>query len=193
MQEVLTGRNTLGIASIAVSSFSPSSATSSSHDVHSYGLSGWGLETAVNLTSTCGIAYRLRKAEKRTAPLGPQKRFNYKASMLIVVECGAIITTCTVIMFGLYASGKDSGIVGVGIATQVATIAPLLIIARVGIAQNVSRRSQTTFRGPGPLEINVIRTEDTFDGHHMHSMPSEDSVGALSRNGSVQRKGAIGP
>ncbi|KIJ62916.1 hypothetical protein HYDPIDRAFT_30055 [Hydnomerulius pinastri MD-312] len=191
MQETLTGRNSLGIASIAVASFSPSSATSSSHDVRSYGLSGWGLEAAVNLTSTCGIAYRLRKAEKRTAALGPQKRFNYKASMLIVVECGAIITTCTVIMFGLYASGKDSGIVGVGIATQVATIAPLLIIARVGIAQSSSRHGsgplQTTY--PGPLEINVIRTEDTFDGHPMHSMQSKDYDDDFSRNGSVQRKG----
>ncbi|KIJ67461.1 hypothetical protein HYDPIDRAFT_84009 [Hydnomerulius pinastri MD-312] len=89
-----------------------------SHDVHVYGLTGWGLETAVNLSSTLGIAYRLWKAEKKTAVL--TKHFNYKSSMLIIVECGALITTCTAIMFGLYSSGKPMGIVGVGVATQVA-------------------------------------------------------------------------
>jgi hypothetical protein len=108
------------IACIAVSSFIPSTATSSSHNAYSYGLAGWGLETATNLTTNCGIAYRLWGADKRTALLRSQKHFKYKNSMLIVIECGALITTCTIIMFGLYASGHDSGIVGVGIATQVA-------------------------------------------------------------------------
>ncbi|KIJ14356.1 hypothetical protein PAXINDRAFT_115993 [Paxillus involutus ATCC 200175] len=163
------------IACIAVSSFIPSTATSSSHNAYSYGLAGWGLETATNLTTNCGIAYRLWGADKRTALLRSQKHFKYKNSMLIVIECGALITTCTIIMFGLYASGHDSGIVGVGIATQVATTAPLFIVARVGITQSRSRAgstSQTTYTVP--LEINVMQTENTFNDYPMQTTTSKD-------------------
>ncbi|KAG8213668.1 hypothetical protein J3R82DRAFT_10364 [Butyriboletus roseoflavus] len=81
--------------------------------------------------------------------------------MLLIVECGALITTCTVIMFALFASGHESGIVGVGIATQIATVSPLLIIVRVGLAQTPSRPTGRTI-GTFPLEINVVRTENTF-------------------------------
>jgi hypothetical protein len=82
-------------------------------------------------------------------------------------------------MFGLFASGHESGIVGVGIATQVAvshflgfvarmtderlqTISPLLIVVRVGLARTrslVRPSGQTT--SAYPLEMNVLRTENT--------------------------------
>lgn len=46
----------------------------------------------------------------------------------MIVECGALITTCTVIMFGLFASGHEAGIVGVGIATQIAVSRPSVML-----------------------------------------------------------------
>jgi len=150
------------IATIAVSSFIPTTATGTSQNVLAFGLAGWGLETATNLTANFGIAYRLWKAERRTALLGTQRHLNYQSTMLLIVECGALITTCTVIMFGLFASGHESGIVGVGIATQVATISPLLIVVRVGLARTrslVRPSGQTT--SAYPLEMNVLRTENT--------------------------------
>lgn len=173
-----------GIATIAVSSFIPTTGTGTSQNVLAFGLAGWGLETATNLTANFGIAYRLWKAERRTAPLGAQ-RLNYQSTMLLIVECGALITTCTVIMFGLFASGHESGIVGVGIATQVAvshflgfvarmtderlqTISPLLIVVRVGLARtrSLARPSGQTISNTYPLEINVLRTENIASDHN---------------------------
>ncbi|KAG2028413.1 hypothetical protein BDR03DRAFT_1025443, partial [Suillus americanus] len=129
------------IASIAVSGFIPATATPLTRNVHSYGLAGWGLETGVNLLASGGIAYRLWHAGRRSAIL--TGRLNYKASFLIIIECGALITTCTAIMFALYAANKPEGLVGVGAATQIATISPLLIIARVGFAMSKRKTVST--------------------------------------------------
>ncbi|KAG8213670.1 hypothetical protein J3R82DRAFT_10366 [Butyriboletus roseoflavus] len=149
------------IATIAISSFIPNTATASPRNVFVFGLAGWGLETATNLAANFGIAYRLWKAGRRTAPLGAQRHMNYQSTMLLIVECGALITTCTVIMFGLFASGYGSAIAGIGVAAQIATVSPLLIIVRVGLAQTrtcPSSRTTSTY----PLEISVLRTENTF-------------------------------
>jgi len=153
------------IATVAVSSFIPTTATGTPQNVLAFGLAGWGLETATNLTANFGIAYRLWKAERTTALLGKQRYLNYQSTMLLIVECGALITTCTVIMFGLFASGHESGIVGVGVATQVATVSPLLIVVRMGLARTRSLAGQTT--NTYPLEINVLRTENTASDYNM--------------------------
>jgi hypothetical protein len=42
------------------------------------------------------------------------------ASLFIIIECGALITTCTTIMFALYAANKPEGLVGIGAAAQIA-------------------------------------------------------------------------
>ncbi|KAH0827485.1 hypothetical protein J3R83DRAFT_4180 [Lanmaoa asiatica] len=150
----------LGTGIIAVISFIPTTATGG--NLRTFVLTGWGLETATNLTANFGIAYRLWKAERRTAPLGAQRRLNYQSTMLLIVECGALITTCTVIMFGLYSSGHESGLAIVGIAAQIATVSPLLIVVRMGLAQAQSRSGGRTMLRTHPLEISVLRTEDTF-------------------------------
>ncbi|KAG1799846.1 uncharacterized protein HD556DRAFT_1230974, partial [Suillus plorans] len=143
-----------GIASIAVSGFIPATATPLTRNVHSYGLAGWGLETGVNFLASGGIAYRLWHAGRRTAVL-TGRHFNYKASFLIIVECGALITTCTAVMFSLYAANKPKGLVGVGAATQIATTSPLLIIARVGFSMSKRKTisTETTLAvSPSPLQ-----------------------------------------
>lgn len=153
------------IASIAVSGFIPATATPLTRNVHSYGLAGWGLETGVNFLASGGIAYRLWHAGRRTAILTGRHNFNYKASFLIIIECGALITTCTAIMFALYAANKPEGLVGVGAATQIATISPLLIITRVGFAMSKRKpvSTATTFSTfPNALQVNVNRVFDTY-------------------------------
>lgn len=153
------------IASIAVSGFIPATATPLTRNVHSYGLAGWGLETGVNFLASGGIAYRLWHAGRRTAILTGRLNFNYKASFLIIIECGALITTCTAIMFALYAANKPEGLVGVGAATQIATISPLLIITRVGFAMSKRKpvSTATTFSTfPNALQVNVNRVFDTY-------------------------------
>ncbi|KAH0827487.1 hypothetical protein J3R83DRAFT_4196 [Lanmaoa asiatica] len=150
----------VGTGIIAVYSFIPTTVTG--NNLVTFALTGWGLETATNLTANFGIAYRLWNAERRTAPLGAQRHFNYQSTMLLIVECGALITTCTVVMFGLYASGYESGLAVVGIAAQIATVSPLLIVVRMGLAQAQSRSGGRTMLRTYPLEISVLRTEDTF-------------------------------
>ncbi|KIK91305.1 hypothetical protein PAXRUDRAFT_830961 [Paxillus rubicundulus Ve08.2h10] len=146
------------VSSVAVSGFEPLTATSRSYNVHVFSLAGWGLETGVNLLTTLLIARRLWKAARRTA--GLSTHFDYKSSILIVIECGALITTSTTVMFILYSSGHPVGIVGIGIATQLATISPLLIIARFGIVTGKSHVILATdLPIPRPIEVSVVRTE----------------------------------
>ncbi|KAF8835554.1 hypothetical protein BDN67DRAFT_975196 [Paxillus ammoniavirescens] len=159
------------VSSVAVSGFEPLTATSRSYNVHVFSLAGWGFETAVNLVTTLLIAKRLWKAARRMTSLSTH--FDYKSSILIIVECGALITTSTTIMFILYSSGHPVGIVGIGIATQLATISPLLIIARFGI---VTRRSHvilaTDLPTPQPVEVSVVRTEHRVSsGFPLKMMP----------------------
>ncbi|KAG1817413.1 hypothetical protein DFJ58DRAFT_673453 [Suillus subalutaceus] len=151
------------IASIAVSGFIPATATPLTRNVHSYGLAGWGLETGVNFLASGGIAYRLWHAGRCTAVL--TGRPNYKASFFIIIECGALITTCTTVMFALYAANKPEGLVGVGVATQIATASPLLIIARLGFTMSKRKTipTATTLSVlPNPLQLNVNRELDTY-------------------------------
>ncbi|KAG1727611.1 hypothetical protein EDB19DRAFT_1749752 [Suillus lakei] len=162
------------IASIAVSGFIPATATPLTRNVHSYGLAGWGLETGVNFLASGGIAYRLWNAGRRTAIL--TGRLNYKASFLIIIECGALITTCTAVMFALYAANKPEGLVGVGAATQIATISPLLIIARVGFAMSKRKTVSTaTTLSTFPNPFNVNRTLGAYGDYPLDDISAEGS------------------
>ncbi|KAF9219564.1 hypothetical protein BS17DRAFT_789005 [Gyrodon lividus] len=171
------------ISSVAVSGFQSVTATSRSHEVHVFSLIGWGFETAVNLSATLLIAHRLWRAARRTASLSTH--FDYKASILIVVECGALITTATAIMFVLYSSGHPVGIVGIGIATQLATISPLLIIARFGIVTGRSQAAAMTDLPTSlmnPIEVNVVRNENRLSDFPMKSLPKKTSAVYSSRS-----------
>jgi hypothetical protein len=151
------------IASIAVSGFIPATTTPLTHSVHSYGLAGWGLETAVNFLASGGIAYRLWHAGRHTAV--STERPKYMASLFIIIECGALITTCTTIMFALYAANKPEGLVGIGAAAQIATISPLLIIARVGFTTSKKKTipiATALSTLPNPLQVNVNRALYTY-------------------------------
>ncbi|KAG1851181.1 hypothetical protein F4604DRAFT_1309383 [Suillus subluteus] len=164
------------IASIAVSGFIPATATPLTRNVHSYGLAGWGLETGVNFLASGGIAYRLWHAGRRTAVL--TGRPNYKASFFIIIECGALITTCTTVMFSLYAANKPEGLVGVGAATQIATASPLLIIARVGFAMSKRKTvsAATTFSTlPNPLQVNVNRASYAYKDYQLDDISAGGS------------------
>ncbi|KAG1837910.1 hypothetical protein DFJ58DRAFT_846273 [Suillus subalutaceus] len=148
----------------------------SPRNVHSYGLAGWGLETGVNFLASGGIAYRLWHAGRRTAVL--TGRPNYKASFFIIIECGALITTCTTVMFSLYAANKPEGLVGVGAATQIATTSPLLIIARVGFAMSKRKTisAATTFSTlPNPLQVNVNRASYAYKDYQLDDISAGGS------------------
>ncbi|KAF9231911.1 hypothetical protein BU15DRAFT_81850 [Melanogaster broomeanus] len=174
----------VGVASVAVSGFHPLEATSKSYAIHVFSLAAWGLEAAVNLSATLLIAYRLWKAERRTASLS--SHFNYLSSILIIVECGALITTSTMIMFVLYTSGHPVGIVGIGVATQLATMAPLLIIARFGIitghTQSAAAAAELESSLSNPIEVSVARDENRLSDFPMTSTSKKHSDADFRRS-----------
>lgn len=141
-----------------------------------FNLVTWALIAAVNVSATILICLRLWIAHRRANSILSQSK--YKSTIVIVVECGALVTISTIAMLILYATMHPLGIAGLGITTQVAvsrtqsvvlqhdrsfqseqTMAPLLIIARHGV---LSRRDDCRkFASQIPLRISVTRTQDT--------------------------------
>ncbi|KAH0836325.1 hypothetical protein J3R83DRAFT_7877 [Lanmaoa asiatica] len=124
--------------------------------LHAFNLVTWALIATVNVSATILICLRLWVAHQKAHAILSQSK--YKSSIIIVVECGALVTACTVAMLILYAVKHPMGIAGLGISTQVATLAPLLIIARYGI---LSRQDDLrSLSSQMPLRISVVRTQD---------------------------------
>lgn len=89
--------------------------------LRAFNLVTWALIAAVNISATILICLRLWSVHKRTRILGVSK---YKSTIIIVVECGALVTISTVAMLILYAVRHVTGIAGLGFATQVAVSHP---------------------------------------------------------------------
>jgi hypothetical protein len=53
--------------------------------------------------------------------------------MFTVIESGALVASCTLIMFVLDMTGSPSGFMAFNVAIQIATTTPLLIITRLGL------------------------------------------------------------
>lgn len=144
---------------------------------HAFSLVTWALIASVNASATLLIFVRLWIARQKAIATFNQSK--YKSTIIVVVECGLLVTVCTVAMLVLHAVQHPVGIAGVGITTQIAvrvvhsahwnrmtyprpkqTMAPLLILARYGI---LSRRDEPrgSHTSQIPLRISVVRTHDT--------------------------------
>ncbi|KAG2035105.1 hypothetical protein BDR03DRAFT_983888 [Suillus americanus] len=82
---------------------------------------------------------------------------------MAIVESGALITTCTCVMFCLWVAGDVAGTVAINIGIQVATMTPLLVIVRAGLGRShfklgsSGKYSSSHFRS---LEVNDERFSD---------------------------------
>ncbi|KAG8215000.1 hypothetical protein J3R82DRAFT_8406, partial [Butyriboletus roseoflavus] len=124
--------------------------------LYAFSLVTFAIIAAVNVSATILICLRLWIAHRRAYILSLSK---YKSTIIVVVECGALITLCAVAMLILYAVKHPMGVAGLGVTTEVATLAPLLIIARHGILtrQDTSRSLSSRM----PLRISVVQTQAT--------------------------------
>ncbi|KAG1818278.1 hypothetical protein EV424DRAFT_1489350 [Suillus variegatus] len=154
-------------ASIAVALLAPKHTNIFSHTFRVFALSGWSLEMVLNVTVTTGIVYRIWRIGKQTAALttGGSSGFKYKSTIITIVESGALITTCTCVIFFLWVAGNVSGLVAIDIAMQVATMTPLLIIVRAGLKRSHSSLQVGSSGGhsssyPRSLEFNVATVSD---------------------------------
>ncbi|KAG1737464.1 uncharacterized protein EDB91DRAFT_476771 [Suillus paluster] len=102
-----------------------------SQSVQAFGKASWSLDLFLNTFVTSGIAYCLWHAGREVSDF--TGRNVYKAAMFTIIESGALIASCTVVMFALDIAGSPAGLMAVNVAVQIATTTPLLIIARLGL------------------------------------------------------------
>jgi hypothetical protein len=89
-----------------------------SHGVQAFGKASWSLDLLFNTCVTSGIAYRLWRAGRDVSDY--TGRNVYKSAMFTIIESGALIASCTVVMFALDIAGSPAGLIGVSVSCQVA-------------------------------------------------------------------------
>ncbi|KAI9573429.1 hypothetical protein HD554DRAFT_2035247 [Boletus coccyginus] len=115
------------------------------------------LDTTLNVSVTTAIAGRLWWMGRTTAPLTSTRTNRYTLSIYVVIESGAIFAGANIIALALYVSNKNASSAGFTIASQVATLTPLLIIVQVGLTSQ-HRFSRGNYSGTVP----TVRDEMTF-------------------------------
>ncbi|OJA10943.1 hypothetical protein AZE42_04656 [Rhizopogon vesiculosus] len=135
-----------------------------SHDFVDVGLS---FDLVVTITVTSGLSYRLWRAGRRVSDLtGGQNA--YKAVIYTIIESGAIYTSSIIVVSGLLMSGSVAGAMAVNVTVQIATLAPLLLIARLGLGLTYgeSKQSKTlSVAEPSfvkPIEVNITEEISTY-------------------------------
>ncbi|KAG0699923.1 hypothetical protein DFH29DRAFT_934660 [Suillus ampliporus] len=119
------------ITSCGLVSYSSKQATVFSHDVKIFGYIGWSLEIVINVVTTGALVYCLWRAVREISKFAQCP--SYRKFIFLLLESGALIPTCTIIMFGLWAAGNVGGTIGILVAAQVSAMAPFLMIVCVGI------------------------------------------------------------
>ncbi|KAG0693306.1 hypothetical protein DFH29DRAFT_964684 [Suillus ampliporus] len=167
-------------ASLAVVFIAPKNSDVFSHNVQAFTLAGWSLEMTLNVTVTGGIAYHIWRSGRQTAVL--TSHFSYKNTILTIVESGALVTSCTCVMFGLFVAGNIAGSMAINVATQITTMTPLLIIVRISLGLSHSKHTSLpgglpfTAYSRSPANVNVIHSQDTTSDYPMHAMPKSKGM-----------------
>jgi hypothetical protein len=79
----------------------------------------WTMELAVNVGTTILIAVRLMWQDRKMRQLN-SARTGYTATLFTIVESGAVFTSLTVAIVGLYLSNNSSFIGAIDVTTQMA-------------------------------------------------------------------------
>ncbi|KAG2030902.1 hypothetical protein BDR03DRAFT_1016631 [Suillus americanus] len=132
------------------------------------------IDLAITISVTSGIAYRLWRAARDVSALTGHNA--YKAAIYTVIESGAIYTSSIVVLCALYESASEAFGVAINVATQIATLTPLFLIASIsfGLMHRDSTYSESpdsarpTFARP----IQVTITQETRI-HPVHTMDSD--------------------
>lgn len=169
-------------ASIAVALLAPKNSTIFSRTFRVFALCGWSLEMILNVTVTAGIVYHIWRTGRRTAAL--TSYFMHRNTIMAIVESGALVTTCTCVLFCLWVVSNLAGTVVINIAVQLATMTPLLIIVRAGLGRphpklGPSRRHPSSHSRS--LEVNVVCSQITVSDYPIDviSKSKDGGVGAI--------------
>lgn len=128
-----------------------------------FGLAGWALDLAVNVSVTAVISVRLWYMGMKVTTLttggahATSSPNRFTVPIFTIIESGALFATVTIVMMIMYCRGSPLTLAAMDIATQLAVTTPLLIIVRVGLGlthglpsayKNVMRGTMSTFRAP---------------------------------------------
>lgn len=113
------------------------------------------LDLLFNTCVTSGIAYRLWLAGRDVSDSAD--RNVYKSAMFTIIESGALMASCTVVMFALDIAGSPAGLIGVSVSCQIAL--------GLGLTKgdDHSRKSSSlavTFAPP--VHINIVEDNRTY-------------------------------
>ncbi|KAG2344145.1 hypothetical protein BDR05DRAFT_989358 [Suillus weaverae] len=137
------------------------------------GKTGCALDLALTISVTSGIAYRLWRAGRDVSALTGYN--SYKAAIYTVIESGAIYTSSIVVLCALYQSGNAAFSAAINVATQIATLTPLFLIASVsfGLMHKDSTYSEaSTNVGPNfarPIQVSITQETRTHPVNIMDS------------------------
>ncbi|KIJ63667.1 hypothetical protein HYDPIDRAFT_155887 [Hydnomerulius pinastri MD-312] len=138
--------------------------------VQGFGTASWTLAVIINTTVTCGIAYRLWRAGRDIG-----QGAAYKSTIYIVIESGALIASCTLVIFALDIAGSPAGFLAFKVAAQIATTTPLMIIARLGLGlthgdvhsqDHTGKDTNTTVAFARPVYVTITRPNETCNLPH---------------------------
>ncbi|KAF8532567.1 hypothetical protein JB92DRAFT_2841261 [Gautieria morchelliformis] len=157
----------------------------------------WTMELAVNVVSTVLISLRLMWQDRKMSQVNVE-RMGYTATLFTIVESGAVFTSLTVAIVGLYLSKNPSFIGAIDVSTQMATLSPTMIIVRVGLGMMHGARKNVNTTGttartlgfhnssfPDPLHIHVTQVEETMDSRGTFAYAMEDIKATKARGGQV--------
>ncbi|KAI9573414.1 hypothetical protein HD554DRAFT_2310642 [Boletus coccyginus] len=141
-------------------------------------ISAWVLDIALNVSVTMAIAVRLWWMGRTTAPLTPTGTNRYALSVCATIESGAIFAGANIISLALYVSNYPGYLAIVSAVSQVATLAPLLIIVQVGLTEHDrSARSNYSKTVPTAQDGITFRVGNPQDSESQQdSNPSLDST-----------------
>ncbi|KAI0644278.1 hypothetical protein C8Q79DRAFT_1002175 [Trametes meyenii] len=157
-------------------------------EVRRFGILSWSLHLIINIGVTCAIAGKIWWQGRKTVTIRGQNA--YLGVVFTILESGGIFAGATLILFVLYinaSTGLDA-LVGVSPIAQLATLSPLLMIARVGFglthgtsaAATTGSTQLSTARFGGTsdalrIDINRSQMSDDVDpeGYAMETMKSD--------------------
>ncbi|KAI0629131.1 hypothetical protein C8Q77DRAFT_307220 [Trametes polyzona] len=154
-----------------------------------FGILSWSLHLIINITVTAGIATKIWWQGRQTVHARGHNA--YTGVAFTIMESGALFAGATIVLFALYinpATGTDA-LVGVNPVAQLATLSPLLIIARVGFGLTHSGTRSHATTGSSQLSsgrygmhsdavrIDINRTQVTdMPGSDVFAMRTVKSV-----------------
>ncbi|KAI9573422.1 hypothetical protein HD554DRAFT_868842 [Boletus coccyginus] len=138
-------------------------------------ISAWVIDIALNVSVTMAIAGRLWWMGRKTDPLTSTRTNLFALHVYATIESGAIFAGANIISLALYISNSPGFLATVSVASQVAALAPLLIIVQVGLVTAHDRFARSNYSKTVPTAQGGIGTFRVGNPQDSESQQDSDS------------------